>query len=259
MAEHNAGMGESRHRLRRPVLPRAQSLWRQYVEETRRPLYCLLFLFPLVATYEFGALILRPTTWPGRQLVAHSLILKMLGWLGGSGFWLPAIVLLLTLLIWHVLERHPWRIHGWVLPLMAIESVLLTAPLFVLGQVILTATAPAQGDLREPIVLALGAGVYEELVFRLYQIAALTLLLENVLRTPRRVCRPLVIVISAIVFALCHFEPIGSAPYSWRHFTLLVLGGAYLALVFVGRGLGVAAGCHAAKNLIPLLCLWSGS
>jgi membrane protease YdiL (CAAX protease family) len=232
--------------------PRARPFWKQYARDTQRPLYCLLFLFPLVATYELGALILRPAVWPDRQLVAHSLIQKLLGWFGASGFWVPAVVLLATLLLWHVLAGHPWRIRWWVLPLMVAESVALTVPLFVLGHALLRAGpgSPA-GVLQQEIVLALGAGIYEELVFRFYLILGLLWLLERALRVPKKAARPLVIVLSAGLFAICHFAPIGRELFGWKHFVLLVGAGVYLALLFRQRGLGVAAGCHVAFNLIP--------
>lgn len=256
--DHNGDMATAESQQRERA-SRTRLVWRQYYQATPQPLYCLLFLFPLVATYEFGALILRPIVWPQRQLLAHSLIQKLLGWFGASGFWLPAIALLLTLLIWHVLCRHPWRIRGWVLPVMVVESVLLTVPLFMLGEVMLqvsAAGASAAPDLRQQVVLVLGAGIYEEVVFRLYLIAGLAWLVEGLLRMPKRIGMPLVAAFSAVVFAGCHFAPVGSELFSWQRFLMLVLAGAYLAVVFMQRGLGVAAGCHAAFNLIPLLCGW---
>ena len=226
---------------------------RQYDQASQQPLYCLLFLFPLVATHEFGTLLLQPALWPERQLVAFSLIQRLLSWIGASGSWLPAAALLLTLLIWHLLRRHPWRIHGWVFPLMILESLLLTVPLFALGRVMMQAgTAPDSLNLREQIILALGAGIYEELVFRLYLIVGLLRLLESGLRLPKKISNPVAIALSALVFAVCHFSPIGGEPFAWQHFLMLVLAGAYLALIFLRRGLGVVTGCHVAFNLIPL-------
>jgi membrane protease YdiL (CAAX protease family) len=108
-------------------------------------------------------------------------------------------------------------------------------------------------DLREQIVLALGAGVYEELVFRLYLIAGLMLLFESGFQLRKKHSAPLAIGLSAIVFAACHFSPIGSEAFGWRPFLMLVIAGAYLGVVFSWRGLGVAAGCHAAFNLISLV------
>lgn len=244
-----------RHPLGQPAAPpRVQPLWNRYWLETQRPLYSLLFLFPLVAIYEFGTLILRPVAGGETQLVAHSLIQRLLGWFGASGSWLPAVVLVLSLLAWQMVGAYPWRIRGWVLPLMAVESVILTAPLLVLGQLAMAAGPTTAGTRQlEQMVLFLGAGVYEELVFRLYLISGLTAVFVNVLRAPRRAGRGLVVLLSAALFAACHFEPIGSEPLVWSHFAARALAGCYLGLIFVRRGLGITAGCHAAFNVILLV------
>lgn len=243
------------NRRRPPVRP--YSPWRGYVEQTRRPLACLLFLFPLVATYEFGTLLLGPTgVWTQRPLVAHSMIQDLLAWFGVRGFWLPALVLVLTLLIWHILLREPWRVRAWLLPAMAIESIVLTAPLFVLGRVMAqAATAPVvAADARAHVVLALGAGIYEELVFRLGLVVGLMWVFESGFRASRTLAGAAAVILSAAVFAGCHFQPVGAAPFSWPRYLHLAAAGAYLAVVFLLRGLGIAAGCHAAFNL---LLAWS--
>jgi len=252
----NSGMKDDPGPQHRTVTESARLLWRVYKVEAPQPLYCLLFLFPLVATYEFGTLLLPPVTWPERQLVAQSLVQKLLSWFGAGGMWLPGVALLLTLLIWHILARHSWRVRLWVLPVMALESIVLTVPLYVLGQVMMLQAGQGGAGgvlaLREHVILALGAGIYEELVFRLYLIAGLSRLLESGLRVARRVSVPVVVALSAVLFALCHFAPIGSAAFDGRHFVQLALAGVYLAIVFLWRGLGIAAGCHAAYNLVPV-------
>jgi len=245
-----------RTRRKRGTFP-LSAAWKRYAPEARRPIYSLIFLFPLVATYEFGAILIYSHAWAPRQLVAQSIIQKLLGWFGARGVWLPAVLLLGTLLIWHLLKKDSWRIHGWVLPLMALESVALTAPLFVLAQVMsfqcLGATCP---DIRHGLVLAIGAGVYEELVFRLYLLGGLLYLFEKALRTPRRVAATSAILIASVLFAACHFAPIGGEALTWRQFLLFFLSGIYLGLIFLSRGIGIAAGCHGAFNLTLIaLCL----
>jgi membrane protease YdiL (CAAX protease family) len=231
--------------------------WKRYAPEARRPIYCLIFLFPLVATYEFGAILIYSHAWAPRQLVAQTIIQRLLGWFGARGVWLPAFLLLATLLIWHLLEKDSWRIRGWVLPLMALESVALTVPLFVLSQVMMLGCLLASGaDVRHSLVLAIGAGVYEELVFRLYLLGGLLILLEKALRAPRRVAATGATVIASALFAACHFAPIGGEALTWRQFLLFFLSGIYLGLIFLSRGIGIAAGCHAAFNLTLIaLCL----
>lgn len=243
-------MKRPRQSVREPDVRRTPA-WQQYYEATRQPLYCLLLLFPLVAIYEFGTLMLRPVTLPGQQLVAQSAIQRLLGWFGASGSWLPAAVLLATLLGLHIASRRNWHIKLWVLPTMVLESVVLTLPLFVVVKLFLVAGGGGS-DIRARIILAIGAGIYEELVFRMFAIGAIVYLLDVGLKARQHVSLSVAIGISALLFAACHFSPVGSNAPSWPQAIALCVAGVYLGLVYVGRGLGVAAGCHAAFNLITL-------
>jgi len=244
----------SRSASRKTKSPPARPLDPTYWQAARQPLCCLVFLFPLVAAYEMGALVLRPEAWPEQRLVAQSLIQHLGAWLGTDAVWVPGAALVLTLVIWQVWSRESWRLRAWIPLLMIGESLLLTPPLFVLGMLLQQMSGgPAGETLRVQIVLALGAGVYEELVFRLYLISALTGLLTVVCRLPRRTAIRAAVVLAALAFAGCHFGPIGSETFSWPLFVMLTAAGAYLSVIFALRGLGVATGCHAAYNLISLL------
>ena len=230
-----------------------------YWKATREPLYSLVFLFPLVAAYEFGALLLRPAIQPDQQLVAQRLIEGLVAWFGPGGFWVPGFALLVTLLIWHILSKRPWHIRVEAPFFMLVESVVLTMPLFVMNSLMLSSIDSAAGlmqagaagaDVKRQIVLSLGAGIYEELVFRLYLISMLMFLLVDVSRVPSHAAMSVSVVIAALVFALCHVKPIGGEEFEWRWFALRGLAGGYLSLLFVTRGLGVSTGTHAAYNLI---------
>ncbi len=224
-----------------------------YWEATREPLHCLVFLLPLVVTYEVGALLLRPQAWPEQRLVAQRLIQQLAAWLGTDAVWVPGAALLLTLLIWQFSRGKPWRVCGRIPLLMIFESLVLTLPLFVLGKLLQQTTGPAAGEgLRVQVVLALGAGVYEELVFRFYLISGLRRLLGGVCRAPRRAAIVTAAVLAALIFAACHLQPIGSETFAWPRFLMLATAAGYLSVVFVLRGLGVSTGCHAAYNLISL-------
>src|SRR5256885_11094080 len=89
-----------------------------YWESTQEPLYSLIFLLPFIATYEVGAILLRPFLAPQRQLVAKRLIEGLLGWFGASAVWLPGAALLATLLAWHIFSRRKWQVRAWGLLLM---------------------------------------------------------------------------------------------------------------------------------------------
>lgn len=237
-------------RSRRPTPGDAHPV--AYWRATREPLYGLLFLFPLVASYEFGTLILRTTTGPQNQLVAHEVINSFLQFFGAKGAWLPGIALVLTLLIWHLLARNSWHIQGWAMPLMLAESVLLAAPLLIITQLRLSAGGGIDGALVQQMILAIGAGIYEELVFRLYLITGIMLLLIDVCRVRRAVGIAVAVALPALLFALCHVHPIGVEHFAWGPFLARTAAGVYLSVLFVGRGFGIAVGCHAAHNIALL-------
>lgn len=232
-----------------------------YLDSTRQPLHCLVFLVILLAAYEFGALMLRPGFAATPSLVAANLIESFLAWVGPAGSWAPALVLVLTLVAWHVLSRRPAVVHAWVIPLMAAESALLTLPLFVLGGLFAGGTLqadslvdPAAANARNAqLVLVIGAGIYEEFVFRLVLISLLLALLVDLGRMRESAATIIAAVLSSLVFAACHYHPIGSDAFDVRSFLMRTLAGGYLAAVYVSRGVGVSAGTHVAYNVISLL------
>jgi membrane protease YdiL (CAAX protease family) len=209
-----------------------------------------------VAVYELGAVLLRPEAWPERRLLAQSLIQHLVAWLGADAVWVPGVALLLTLIVWNLWTRGSWRLRGSVPLLMILESLVLALPLLVLGKLVQQTAGGAEGEsgdgLRVQVVLVLGAAVYEELVFRFYLVGGLMRLLSGACRAPKRAAKLAAVTLAALIFAACHFEPIGSESFAWPRFLALTVAGGYLSIVFVLRGLGVATGCHAAFNLVAV-------
>lgn len=228
-----------------------------YTDATRQPLYCLAFLFPLIAVYEFGAMMLRPMASPERLLLAPSFINDALAWFGAVGPWVPGAALLATLLSWHLLSGHNWQLRAWVPLLMLAESVALALPLIVLSDLMMQAGAlPPLSKTR--IVTAIGAAIYEEALFRFALVSALLAILVDLARVPRMTASIIAGTLAALIFAAMHCRPLGSEPFAWAPFILRTLAGGYLALLFMARGLGVCTGAHAAYNVITLL-RWSGA
>ena len=61
------------------------------------------------------------------------------------------------------------------------------------------------------------------------------------------------VILSALVFAAHHHQPIGVEPFDAIRFVFRTIAGVYLGLVFWYRGYGPAAGCHAAYNVVLAL------
>jgi membrane protease YdiL (CAAX protease family) len=217
--------------------------WRRYLRESRRPLHCLVFLAPWVLVYEVAARLPDDGHGPARDLFAHSVIQDLLGWFGLVGFWLPPVVLVATLLAWHRTRRDRWRVRWWVFPGMLLESLLLAVPLLALS-------ALFEAAAQTRLIAALGAGIYEELVFRLLLISGLAWVLVETAQLGRRMALGVAVGLASLLFSLCHFEPVGPEPFAWRAFCFRLTAGVYLSLVFVRRGLGVSSGCHAGYNVL---------
>jgi len=106
--------------------------------------------------------------------------------------------------------------------------------------------------------LSIGAGLYEELVFRLMAFAALSFLLLDTLRMRKRWAFPLIVASTAIVFALYHY--LGSEPFSLPTFAFRSAAGVYFGVIFLCRGFGITAAAHIAYDIfvvaIPLWVAW---
>lgn len=103
------------------------------------------------------------------------------------------------------------------------------------------------------IVMSLGAGVYEETVFRLGLMAGLTALLERGIGLRRWVAVTLGLVSSSLLFSAMHHIPPYGDPFTIGVFTFRVLAGACFGLLFWFRGFAVAVYTHALYDLYVLV------
>ncbi len=233
--------------------PRSRRWWRRYARETRRPTHVLLFLLPLLVTHEIAVGINMVRGGPGSSLIAHGMIQEILGWVGLVGGLLPGLLYLAILIGWRQFKVDAWRIHFGVVGTMAAESIALAIPLLVWSALFTPLAHPPGGR----FVLAVGAGLYEELVFRFLLIGGLTWIAVYPLRLPPRGGSYAAVAVAALLFAACHFQPVGADAFGWALLLFRIAAGVYLAAIFLTRGLGVSAGVHVAHNVV--LALFSAS
>ena len=229
-----------RKRRRRPRPP-------DYFEATQRPLACLLFLLPWLVLYEIGTFLIHPDVAIGGQhrVVSFTLLEQFFALFGWSSFYLPGLAVVVILLAWHVAANDPWSASGRTVLGMTAESVGLAIPLLILGRALqLAAGGSAVPGWADRLVLSVGAGIYEELLFRLMVISALSFVLIDLLRLPKNAALICIIMISSGAFAAHHYAPFGSDAFGLVSFLFRTAAGIYLAGVFVYRGFGLAAGCH---------------
>jgi hypothetical protein len=108
------------------------------------------------------------------------------------------------------------------------------------------------------IVTGIGAGIYEELIFRLILIIGLMMLFQDVLRLGHKSSIILSVLISAALFSAYHHivylegRFIQSTPFNWMEFGFRTIAGIYFAVLFAIRGFGITAGAHAFYDIIAV-------
>jgi hypothetical protein len=217
------------------------------------PLTSLAFLLPFILLYELGtrwAVVFDPAHPTEQRIIAFNLMQQFFQLFGASGRYLPALAVIGILLAWHLARSDPWKIDVRHLFGMMLESAILALPLIALGFVAARYLPLflASKSVAKLVILSIGAGIYEELVFRLIGFAALSLLFIDLLRIRRAWAYVLIVLISSLGFSLYHY--LGNESFQLRTFTFRTVAGLYFGTIFIFRGFGITAGNHAAYDII---------
>jgi membrane protease YdiL (CAAX protease family) len=240
--------------------PPTKGFWPGYLRESSRPLVSLVFALPLMLVYEAGVLALGPAAVRNGADVYMRRILDVLDF--GHYFLLP-LVTCAILLGWHHVNRDRWQFSLKVLPVMFVESIAWALLLLaawrlqgLMGDAPLAVKAGPGPDaaLWARVVAFCGAGLYEELLFRLILLSALIGVIRLAGGSPRATVVAAVLVTS-LIFAAAHYRPFtpGGDTLAWENsgrFLFRFLAGVFFAVLFVRRGFGIAAASHAFYDVI---------
>jgi membrane protease YdiL (CAAX protease family) len=244
-----------------PAPPPTDNYWR----ESREPLTSLAFIAPLLVVYEAGVLLPSGDSARNGVDVWLRAILDGIGF--GQYFLLPASTVGI-LLAWHYTTRRPWRVSRRVLGRMAVECLLLAACLVALNQLLgmvfqsLVApgptavacaveppAAPAFSERLGNLLMFLGAGIYEELLFRLVLLSAAIGVLRRLGATARWSIA-YAAAITSLIFAAAHYVGPHGEAFGLFSFACRFVAGVFFCALFVYRGFGVAAGTHAVYDIL---------
>ena len=194
--------------------------------------------------YEIAS-IARPD-----RVIAFDLMRGFFELFGYVGMMAPGLAVVVILLATHTASGEKWAIHWNRVGLMYVEATALALPLLVLNWTIpLEGGATPAPSVLDRLATGIGAGVYEELVFRLIFISLAMMIGVDLLRLGRRGVAFAAIILSSLAFAAHHHQPVGMEPFDLASFAFRAAAGTYLAIIFWYRGYGPAAGCHAAYNV----------
>jgi hypothetical protein len=218
----------------------------------------LMLVFPLFLVYQVGVLAI-PQVYNGADLITSQLLRLLHGQLAyylllnGA---LTVVFLILLAVLRRKNEFHP-RMFIPVLVESALYAVTMGSLIVFVMQNVLhvdprLAVAPeAPGPLAK-VVLSFGAGVHEELVFRLMMVPGFTALFEKVIKLRRWIALTLAFLASAVLFSAAH-HVIGGEPWRIGVFVYRLLCGLVFATIFQTRGFAVAVYTHALYDVFVLL------
>jgi membrane protease YdiL (CAAX protease family) len=238
-----------------------------YWQQSRRPLTCLAFVAPLLVLYEGGVL------WFGSQAMRNGAdvwLRQLLDLMGFGQYFLLPVLTVGILLGWHHTTGQPWRVVPGVLYAMFAECLLLALALLVIARLqgaLLSMVLPAQSDwpvsasfLAAPLDAAgklvsfFGAGIYEEVLFRLILLPLAAGGLKLCGLTTRQSIVGAVLATSLFFSAAHYVGPLGQT-LELSTFIFRFLAGTFFAALFVYRGFGIAAASHAFYDILVGLCL----
>ena len=241
-----------------------------------RPLHVLVFLAPLILFYEIAAAVhvMQGAGGAEETIRARKILEYFFRMFDIGGLYLPGILVCVVLLTWHILIRDPWRIRGRVLGWMAVESLVWTPPVLVLGQVLYRLLSGTAGGPPEAVsmigavanefaarpltaraAIAVGAGLYEEMLFRMVLIAILHAVLVDLMGLKERRGTVLSVLMAAVAFAFYHDLTLKTGGIDWASAAFYTFIGLYMGVIYVLRGFGIVVAVHAAYDLAVLLFL----
>lgn len=240
-----------------------------YWGATRRPFPSLLFVTPLLVLYEAGVLWLGRGAPASLRTGADTWMRNAFHSLGLTDHWLLPLALCLILMGWQILKFPDWRFSPAVLIGMVLESAIWAMALVGVsravdlgfayleqGSPLLLAANPAETDRSASALLGfLGAGVYEETLFRLILVPLFFQGLR-LLQAPIVLASSLAVTGSALLFALAHHAGTPGEAFTWFAFIFRWMAGVFFAWVFILRGFGIAVGTHTIYDILVGWVLW---
>jgi hypothetical protein len=235
----------------------------RYLGATRHPWPSLLFLLPLLLAYEAGIVWLGGRHPEALRNGADTWMRWGLGAFGLSQLYWPPVLIVVVFTAWSWGRRgdrpqRPVLVGGGI----AVESAAFAFGLWGLSRglgplldhlgVSLSTGSPRPApppEFLRDLITFVGAGIYEELLFRLVLFTGLVWALR-LADLPVVLALVLATLTSAVLFSAAHHVGPHGEVFDSYVFLFRTLAGLYFTLLYVLRGFGVAVGAHAFYDVL---------
>ncbi len=233
---------------------RASNGLRAYHRYTRSATYGVLSALPLFVLYEAMIVAVNTGTQKPVRVGAEVWLKDLLAMTGVRGGLLLVLIAALAALAAFFLDRKRnipmrGRYFAGIVGESAVYAVAVAILVSNLVAAIFAVAPPPEGDLWTQLALSIGAGLYEELLFRVLLVGGLALLFYPLFDNPNAGYL-LAAILGAALFSLVHYVgPLGD-PLELPSFTFRFAFGLALNVLFLWRGFGVAAWTHALYDVM---------
>jgi Type II CAAX prenyl endopeptidase Rce1-like len=242
----------------------------EYLRSTRAPRYSLTFALPLLLLYEVLAFSLSGREFAGVRNGADVLLKSLFMALGGRNGLIVFGAILVGAGGW--LVWRDWRgrhVEPRLFAAMAVESsvyalgfglvtsiltTLLLPGLATYGSISLLAVhADTRWNLVTQLMISLGAGIYEELLFRVLLVSGLAWLMGRILRLRPTSAAVFAVLVGALIFSAFHYIGPYGDNFALVSFTFRAVAGVLFSGLYLLRGFGITAWTHALYDVFLAL------
>lgn len=242
--------------------PAARTGLRKYLDDSKDIYTSLILVIPLFVLYQVGVMM----TGGVRNGVDF---MTDLMWMAAGATQLNYLLLNLGILLvfaaFLFVRRKNASFNPRLWPIVLAESSVyafffgsaVIGAMRALGLDVLLSTGDgsqiATMGIFSKFVLSIGAGLYEELVFRLFLMGGMFWAGIRLLNFPRWLSAATALILSSLIFSAIHHLGSMGEPFVLGTFMFRVFAGMLLAVIFHLRGFAVAVYTHAIYDVIVLI------
>ena len=222
-------------------------------EKKGSTLTSFVLVLPLLVAYVAGLLLLGPEVQNGADVI-NPLIRKLFGTRGLVWFNLGLLLLCLGLIVYLKKKDRfdPKKFLPTILESTVYAATMGSFILFVMHKATIIALAgPERPPPLHGLVISLGAGVNEELFFRVGLFGVLAYVAEDLLEMKRWAAITMAVLLSSAAFSLAHY--LGNEPFQSTTFVYRFLAGVIFSCLYKFRSFAIAVYTHTLYDIIVLV------
>lgn len=242
-----------------------------YLKASRHPFYGLISVLPILFFYELIAINLNQNQQVGirnaADVILKDIVFRLLmSWFGIQELFAYGLVLLIifAIVLWRKSKTANLNMQSIYFVYMFLEGLgyaILLGPIvgrltYILQFNLLNLSlTPFRLDLPHQVMLSLGAGIYEELFFRVILLSGTAVFFIKVMKLGRKPALILASIISSFLFSAFHYiGPLGD-DLTFHSFVFRLLAGIVFAVLYIFRGFGIAVYTHTFYDLLLVMHL----